>query len=90
LHMKGEPINAMIMARAKDPAIEKKTKDIFKFLEEHTKPRDFKILSMIAEGYTQSEIGLELGITESRVCQIIQSFRNSKNLRGLLEGDMFI
>jgi len=40
--------------------------------------REQKILMLFCEGYTQAEIGVQVGLTQGRVCQIL----NSINKRG--------
>jgi len=40
--------------------------------------REQKILMLFCEGYTQAEIGVQVGLTQGRVCQIM----NSINKRG--------
>ena len=40
--------------------------------------REQKILMLFCEGYTQAEIGKQVGLTQGRVCQIL----NSINKRG--------
>jgi RNA polymerase sigma factor (sigma-70 family) len=44
-------------------------------LDQARNPRDRKMLALISEGMHYREVGEQIGVTESRVCQILKTYR---------------